>query len=76
MDMVSEPSTSTSQDAAVPLVPIISLSLFATDVSPFEGLLDRHIELVGAPSRFYKPAYAQYIIPSLVFMSWETPMLV
>lgn len=72
LDMVSEPSTSASQDVVDALVWIVSLFLFAIDASPFEGLLDRNIELVGTPLRFYKPAYAQHIISSLMYIFEDT----
>lgn len=61
-----EPLPSASHDVQVPPTPITTLPLCATNASPFEGLLDRLVILIKAPSRYYRPAYPLGIISSMV----------
>lgn len=58
MDIKGEHSASMTEVAQPPQELIIALPLSTTDASPFVGLVDRSLELVGAPSRIYLPAFA------------------
>lgn len=61
-----EPSTSMAEDIQGPPEPIITLLLTTIHVSPFEGLVDIPLELVGAPSPFFMSVFTQQIISTLV----------
>lgn len=53
MNVEAEPSASVAEDIQAPLEPVTGLPLSVKDVSSFKGLVDRHLEPVGAPSLFF-----------------------
>lgn len=65
-DVEREPSALATEAVQAPPKPTTALALPTTYASPFEGLVARPLEPVGAPSHFFVPAFAQHVVSTLV----------
>lgn len=64
--LLEGPSTPATEAAQVPPELTTAMPLSTTEATSFKGLVCRLLDIVGAPSHLFVPAFAQHIISTLV----------